>query len=196
MKMEFGGGMFVIGEAVIDDAVAQASFCCDVGTCKGACCCIEGGRGAPLEDDEVFEIEKAYPVVKQYLGKQSITAVETSGMYEGAPGDFATMCIDEGPCVFAYFEDGSARCSFEKAFEEGKIDWRKPISCHLFPVRIRGFGKDVIRYEMIEECDAGRKQGAATKVMLHDFLREPLTRKYGEEWYNRFVHYCHTRVDT
>jgi len=195
-EVGIGDGMFVIGEAVIDDAVAQASFCCNVRKCKGACCCIEGGRGAPLEDDEVLEIEKAYPVVKEYLSKQSNAVIETSGMYEGAPGTFATMCIDHRQCVFVYFEDGIARCSFERAYEEGKIEWRKPLSCHLFPIRIRGFGKDFLSYEMIDECQAGRELGMAKQIKLHDFLKEPLTRKYGENWYNSFVSMCRRKLET
>jgi len=185
--------MFIIGEAVVDDAVSHASFHCDLEKCKGACCCIEGGRGAPLEDDEVLEIEKAYPIVKQYLGERSMRAIEASGLYDGSPGDFATTCIDQRDCVFVYYEHGIARCSFETAFERGEIDWRKPISCHLFPVRIRRFGKDVIRYEEIDECRPGRERGMAQEVPLHDFLREPLVHKYGETWYNKFLDQCKTR---
>jgi hypothetical protein len=182
--------MFVIGEAVIDDAVGSASFCCDLKKCKGACCCIEGGRGAPLEDDEVLEIEKAYPVVMQYLREKSIRTIEASGLYEGSPGNFATTCIDHRECVFVYFEDGIARCSFERAFEEGKTDWRKPISCHLFPIRIRKFGQDFVRYEQIDECRPGRESGKLHEVKLVDFLKDPLVRRYGEAWYNKCVERC------
>jgi hypothetical protein len=114
-------------------------------------------------------------------------------MYEGVPGDFATTCINDRECVFAYFEDGIARCSFERAFREEKSDWRKPLSCHLFPVRIRSFGRDVVRYEEIEECHAGRVRGREQEVPLREFLREPLIRRYGEEWYDAFIAYCTTR---
>ena len=182
--------MFVIGEAVIDDAVGTASFCCDLKKCKGACCCIEGGRGAPLEDDEVLEIENAYPIVKQYLSEKSIRTIEVSGMYEGSAGNFATTCIDHRECVFVYFEDGIARCSFERSYEEGKIDWRKPISCHLFPIRIRKLGQDFVRYEQIEECQGGRVSGEVHNVKLSDFLKDPLIRKYGEAWYKKFLYRC------
>lgn len=188
--------MFIIGEAVIDDAVARASFCCDLDKCKGACCCIEGGRGAPLEDDEILEIEKAYPVVKQYLGEKHLTAIERLGLYEGVPGNFATTCIDRRECVFVLYENGIARCSFEKAFTDGRTDWRKPISCHLFPIRIRYNGRDIVRYEQIDECQAGRELGETGEIRLHKFLKEALTRKYGQQWYEEFLMHCnkHTNV--
>jgi hypothetical protein len=188
--------MFIIGEAVIDDAVAQADFCCDLERCKGACCMLEGGRGAPLEDDEVLEIKKAYPIVKQYLDEKNICIIETTGLYDGSPGDFATNCIDRRECVFVYCENGIAKCSFERAFLRGEIDWRKPISCHLFPIRIRGFGKDFVRYEEISECGAGGILGKAQQVKLHEFLKAPLVRKYGEAWYKIFVDYCKPKLVT
>jgi hypothetical protein len=182
--------MVVIGEAVIDTAVARANFCCDLERCKGACCTLEGGRGAPLEDDEVLEIVKAYPIVKQYLDEKNIRAIEASGLYDGSPGDFATACIDRRECVFVYHDGDIAKCSFEKAYAKGEIDWRKPLSCHLFPIRIRRFGKDFVRYEQIEECEAGRTLGTAQNTKLYDFLRTALIRKYGEEWYAKFIAYC------
>ena len=185
--------MFAIGEVVVEDDVRDAPFCCDLKRCKGACCCIEGGRGAPLEDDEILEIEKAYPFAKQYLKKESIDIVEASGMYEGSPGSFATTCIDRRECAFVFFEDGIAQCSFERAYEAGKTDWRKPISCHLFPIRIRQFGKDFIRYEQIDECNAGREFGITHDVKLQDFLKEPLIRKYGELWYDTFLERCRSK---
>ncbi len=187
--------MFEIGRAVFEDAVARASFCCDLERCKGACCCIAGGRGAPLEDDEVLEIEKAYPVVRRYLSAESIKAIETSGLVEGRPGDFATTCIRERECVFVVFENGIARCSFEKAYEAGALDWRKPISCHLFPLRVRSFGQEFVRYEEIPECDAARERGAAEGVPLWRFLKEPLIRKFGETWYERLIAHCKGKAE-
>ena len=182
--------MFVIGEAIIDDVVAGASFCCDLKSCKGACCCINGGRGAPLEDHEVLEIQNALPFVKPYLSPKSVNAIERHGMFEGQPGDFATTCVEGHECVFAYFEGGIAGCSFERAFLEGNTTWRKPLSCHLFPLRIRRKGKDHIRYEQIDECGPGRARGVHDQVQLFEFLKEPLVRKYGEQWYAQLREYC------
>jgi Protein of unknown function (DUF3109). len=187
--------MFVIGEAVLDDSVCGTSFCCDVHACKGACCTLPGGRGAPLEDDEVLEIAKAFPAARQFLSARSIQVIETSGLAEGRAGDYATPCIGQRECVFALFDDGVAQCSFERAYEGGLTDWRKPISCHLFPIRIRQFGKDFLRYEMIEECAPGRRKGETAGVPLREFLREPLIRLYGEVWYRKFIAYCHGRAE-
>lgn len=185
--------MFVIGEAVIDDNVARSTFCCDLQQCKGACCTLQGGRGAPLEDHEVLEIEKAYPIAKRYLGATSLNNIEQWGTHEGHSGNYATPCIQEKECVFAYFDEGIAYCSFERAYEEGLTDWRKPLSCHLFPIRIREFGRDHLRYEQIDECHGGRVLGETQQVSLYNFLKEPLTRKYGEEWYEKFVQYCESK---
>jgi len=182
--------MFVIGEAVIDDTVGHISFCCDLRACKGACCCISGGRGAPLEDEEVREIEKAYPIVKHYLSEKSIQTIETSGLVDGRPGDYATACVDQQECVFVYLDEGIAKCSFERAWQEGNISWRKPVSCHLFPIRVHTMGRDFLRYVEIEECAAGRKRGTAENVKLIKFLKDPLIRRYGEAWYDEFLAAC------
>lgn len=182
--------MFIIGEAVIDDAVGTASFCCDLKKCKGACCTLPGGRGAPLEDDEVLELQKAYPAARDYLSRRSIETIEALGMVEGAPGSYTTTCIGSRDCVFVYYEEDVAKCSLERAYEDGKTDWPKPLSCHLFPIRIRPFGKDFLRYEQIDECQSGREHGTQKRVLLHNFLGKALVRKFGTQWYDHFLEYC------
>ena len=186
--------MFIIGEAVIDDAVGEASFCCNLKKCKGACCTLPGGRGAPLEDDEVLELQKAYPSAKYYLTQRNREIIEHQGMVEGSAGNYATTCVDNQDCVFVYFEGEIAKCSLERAYEEGQTDWKKPISCHLFPIRVRRFGKDFVRYEEIPECQAGRELGSQEQTRLYDFLKEPLIRKYGTDWYRNFLEYCRTHI--
>lgn len=187
--------MFIIGEAVIDDDVKQAAFACDLGQCKGACCTLEGGRGAPLENNEVLELYKAYPLVKKYLDERNIQIIERDGPVEGLPDDPATRCIDGRDCVFVHYVNGIAKCSIETAFLNGESDWRKPISCHLFPLRIRHVGRDIIRYEHLAECEAGRRHGRTHGIQLFDFLREPLIRKYGQSWYEQFKHHCQTTAE-
>jgi hypothetical protein len=181
---------FIVGEAVVEGDVGAASFCCDLKRCKGACCTLPGGRGAPLEDDEVLELQKAYPAAKEYLSQRNIEAIEAAGMAEGTPGNFVTTCIDQRDCVFVYYEDDVARCSLERAFEDGKTDWRKPLSCHLFPIRVRDFGREFVRYEQLEQCEPGRDRGIQEGVKLYDFLKMPLIRKFGEEWYKALVDFC------
>ncbi len=194
-----GRKMLIVGEAAVDEAITKASFCCNVEVCHGACCTIAGARGAPLKDNEIREIEKAYPAVQKYLSEKSIRTIERSGLYEGVPGDYVTTCVGERECVFVYFENGIARCAFERAYLEGGTSWRKPISCHLFPIRIRehtyeGLRTEALRYEQIEECTAGRERGDRDNVPLLEFLREPLIRKYGSSWFGSVQDLCKSKV--
>ena len=179
--------MFIIGEALIEEPVAHARFACDLQHCKGACCTMPGARGAPLEDSEVAEIERAYPAVRKYLPEKNLLAIARHGAVEGVPGNYATTCVDDRDCVFVYHEQGIAKCSLEKAFLNGETEWRKPISCHLFPIRISSEGIDRLRYEKISECVAGRANGEKNEIPLAVYLREPLVRKFGREWYDRFL---------
>jgi hypothetical protein len=181
-----GDDMDVIGNVVIGDGVKDSKFCCDVPLCRGACCTLAGGRGAPLEDQEIDEIAKAFPAAKKFLSKRSLEAIERGGLTDGVPGDFATPCIDNHECVFVSFDGDVARCSFEMAHAEGLTSWPKPISCHLFPLRARTFGQTFLRYEEIEECSAGRERGGRDNVKLGTFLEAPLTRKLGKAWFDQF----------
>ena|SRR5260221_391086 len=180
--------MFVIGEATVDEEIAHARFSCDLVQCKGACCTLPGGRGAPLEDDELPELERALPLVKKYLTPKHLAVIEKSGFVEGIPGSYATTCVENRDCVFVYREEGIARCSLERAHLAGETTWRKPASCHLFPVRISS-GKH-LRYEKIPECESGRRRGRALNVPLYEFLKDALVRKFGSAWYDDFNHEC------
>ncbi len=184
--------MFIIGEAVIDDEVGKESFCCDLRECKGACCTLPGSRGAPLEDNEVLELRKAYPGAKQYLSQRNIDFIETHGMVDGISGSYATTCIEDRDCVFVYYDDDVAKCSLERAYEEGRTEWRKPLSCHLFPIRVRTFGQSSLRYERLAECEPGRTLGQTQGVKLRDFLKVALVRRFGAEWYRSFLDRCRT----
>jgi hypothetical protein len=184
------GSVFVVGNAVVEQGLQEASFSCDLEVCKGACCCLAGWRGAPLADEEVREIELAYPVVRKYLPQRSIAEIESKGLVEGRAGDYATECVGERECVFVYFEGGIAKCSFERAYLEGALSWRKPLSCHLFPVRVRSAGRDYLHYDEIPECTGGRNRGASEGVKLYVFLRDSLVRRFGQEWYEEFREHC------
>jgi hypothetical protein len=185
--------MFIIGEAIIEDQVGGEKFACDLGACKGACCTLEGGRGAPLDDREVEKIRMSFPAVEHILPAKSLQTISRVGLVEGVPGDYATPCVEGRECVYVYFDAGIARCSFERAYLAGETPWRKPISCHLFPIRLRRFGQEYLRYEQIEECSPGRRRGTAEDVPLSEFLREPLVRKFGPAWYETFAAECRVR---
>jgi hypothetical protein len=182
--------MFRIENTFVDNAVVAATFCCDLQACAGACCTLEGGRGAPLEDGEVARIAEHYPLIKEYLDPRNIGVIDREGLVEGSPGSYATTCIDRRECVFVYIDGGIARCGFERAFREGKSSWRKPISCHLFPLRVGGAGQTFVRYEEIPECRPGRELGDRERVPLHKFLRDALIRKFGDHWYTQLLEHC------
>jgi hypothetical protein len=175
--------MFIVGDAILEDDLLDARFACDLEACRGACCCLEGGRGAPLADEEVLEIERAYPVIKDALPAAHRAVLDRAGLVDGGPGEFATTCVEDRACAFVYFDEGIARCAFERAYLDGRLSWRKPLSCHLFPIRVRRVFHDALRYEQIPECKPGRMKGTRDGVRLTSFLREPLTRAYGEPWF-------------
>jgi hypothetical protein len=188
--------MFIIGEITVEDAVADAQFSCDLRSCKGACCTLPGGRGAPLEDDEASAVEEAVRYVEPYLSPEHLAHLRSYGAIEGAPGSYATQCIDDRDCVFVYYDDGIARCSIEKAYFDGVGKFRKPVSCHLFPVRVTPGARGRVRYERIPECEPGRRQGRNAKMPLHVFLKEALVRKFGDRWYAEFASTSDRRNET
>ena len=175
--------MFLIGEVIVEERVAREDFACDVVQCKGACCTLAGGRGAPLQDDELKELERAFPAARKFLSEHHLQTIERHGLYEGEPGAYATTCVDENACAFVYYQEGIARCSFEKAFFNGETSWRKPRSCHLFPVRISKNVRETMRYEEIPECSSGLANGRDKHIPLYEFLKDALVQKYGQAWY-------------
>lgn len=178
--------MAVSNKIFIAQNNAEINFACDLAQCKGACCTMKGARGAPLTNDEVDEIYNAFPVVKKYLSKKHLAYIKNNGMIQGDTGNFATQCVNEEACVFVYFENGIAKCSFEKAFLNGEIKWRKPISCHLFPLRQSYNGNGELFFEYIRECEPALGRGAKEKIPVYKFLKDALVRAYGEKSYEEF----------
>ena len=185
--------MFTIDEIIVDGRVADVHFACNLAECKGACCTLKGGRGAPVTDEEVDEIYNVYPVVKKYLPQEHNDWIEQHGLVEGTTGYYATQCMDENACVFVFYDNGVARCSFEKAFHTKEIQWRKPLSCHLFPLRVSYGTPEQLRFEYLHECEPAFKKGSLEKIPLFRFLREVLVRAYGRTWYKRFEAECEER---
>jgi hypothetical protein len=173
--------MFIIDEIEVDEKIGTIRFLCDLEKCKGACCTAPGGRGAPLENDEKEEIERAFPFAAKYLPVEHLRAIEWMGLTEGSPGNYATPCLNNAACVFVHYVDGIARCAFETAFLAGETTWHKPISCHLFPIRRHPSGKRIY-YEYFDECHAALRLGAQQDARLEHVLRNPLERAFGKEW--------------
>lgn len=181
----FVSNIIPVEDVLVRPEIGEVNFACDLGKCKGACCTIESEYGAPLLSEEVDEIEKILPVVKNYLPREHVDVIEERGFYESKGGELLTNSLNNRACVFVYYENDIAKCGIEKAFNEGKVDFRKPISCHLFPIRVSNCGGDVLRYEKLSDCKPALKNGADNKIKLVDFSKDSLVRAYGEIWYNK-----------
>ncbi|RPI01133.1 MAG: DUF3109 family protein [Ignavibacteriae bacterium] len=180
---------------ILDDYIPRLKFACNIPACKGACCTLAGGTGAPLKDSELEQIDRAFPIIKSMLPAEHLNTISQYGLTEGKPGSYTTMCYDSHACVFVFYEHGIARCAFEKAFGEGKLQWKKPISCHLFPIRVSAGDPERLRYEKIDECSAALDRGQHENIFLSTFLREPLVRAYGLAWYEEFQRACNEDRD-
>lgn len=177
--------MIILDKTVLSDDIKERHFVCDLTKCKGACC-IEGDLGAPLEKEELSMIEDSYEAVKPYLSKEGLAVIEKEGLYIlDEEGDYSTTTIDNKECAFAiYDEKNILKCGIEQAYLDGKTKWKKPISCHLYPIRVTKYDHyDALNYDQWDICDAACKLGSNLKVPIYKFLKEPLIRKYGEQWY-------------
>lgn len=181
--------MLQIEDILVDEEILKTQFACDLNKCKGACCTFPGDFGAPVHDEEVGLIEDCLPAAREYLAKRPLKVLEQEGFVEGLPGSYTTVCIDREDCVFVYYEGDIALCALEKAYMDGKTKFRKPISCHLFPIRVRKFGGDYLHYQKIEECKPALKTGRKKGIFLYNTLKEALIRAYGEDWYDVFIKY-------
>lgn len=182
--------MFSVQNVTIDASIAQVKFACDLAQCKGACCTMPGPKGAPLTEEEGKEIIKAFPVIKKYLNEDHLRAIDERGLMERSGGEITTTCFEHRACVFVTYEKGIAKCSFEKAYFNNEIGWRKPLSCHLFPIRADHGFDGHLRYESIPECSPALKRGQVENIYLSDFLKESLVRLHGEAWYAEFQKAC------
>ena len=181
--------MISIGDVLISDQVIEEQFVCDLVKCKGGCC-VDGDAGAPLDNNELLELQNAYNSVLPYLSAESKNELERQGLYVyDQEFGWVTPTISSGMCAYGIKDkSGIVKCGIEQAYNEGKITWKKPLSCHLFPIKItKGkLGKtDLVNYEPREDlCKAACKLGKKLKVPVHIFLKDALIRKYGQEFYN------------
>jgi Fe-S-cluster containining protein len=189
--------MFVVDDILVSDSVLDAPFACRLSLCHGACC-VHGDSGAPLEPEERAELERVLPAVRNDLRPEALAVIDRHGVWEQVGRDeYATTCVEGRECVFVTYDRGVAKCAIQKAHFEGRIDWPKPISCHLFPIRVEHYGgTEVLNYEQIDLCRPAVQHGRREGIQLYEFLREPLVRKYGEVWYERFRAACIERSVT
>jgi len=180
--------MIVIDHISISDQVVEEQFVCDLNKCKGGCC-IDGDAGAPLTNDELKEVNEAYQIVKHLLNDESIRIIEQEGnyVYDREFG-WVTPTISNGMCVYGLVDEkGIVKCSFEQVYNEGKTKWKKPISCHLYPIKIgksKLTNQEYINYEPRDPmCNPGCALGEKLKIPVYVFLKDALIRKYGEDFY-------------
>lgn len=174
-----------IDDKIISTEIFSKKFVCDLSACKGACC-IEGNGGAPLKFDEVKEIEKHFDAIKPFMEEKGRKAVAENGLsYIDPNGEPATSLVNNKECVFVYFDEtNTAKCSIEKTYREGLIPFNKPISCHLYPIRVKEFeGYLALNFEEWSICEPACACGSKLDVPVYRFLKEPLIRAFGERFY-------------
>ena len=179
--------MLQIDDTIISLDLLDEKFVCDLTSCKGICC-IEGDDGAPLEPEEVKIIEELLPLIWDDLSDVSKEVIERQGVsYIDDDGEPVTSIVNGAECVFTFTDsDGICKCAIEKAFREGKTDFYKPISCHLYPVRLQKYNDYIaVNYHRWSVCNCARKLGGKLKVPVYQFLKEPLIRKFGQDWFDQ-----------
>ena len=178
--------MFQIENQIISLDVIEKHFFCDLKKCRGICC-LEGDSGAPLEEKEIKILEKIFPKIKNYLTGESKKIIKKKGTWViDEDGDKVTPLINKKECVYTIFENGIIKCAIEKAFLDGKTDFKKPISCYLYPLRITKYKDfDAVNYDKNDLCKSAVRLGNKKNIPLYAFLEKPLIRKYGEKWYEQ-----------
>lgn len=177
--------MIQIDDKIVSADVLRVKFCCDLQHCKGICC-VEGNSGAPLEMDEVDILEEEYEAYRPFMKPEGIAAIEEQGfMVIDMDGDYTTPLIDEAECAFSFQENGITFCAIERAHREGRTSFIKPISCHLYPIRVSRFndGSLGLNYHRWSVCSGALTKGKEEGIPMYRMLQGPITRRFGEEFY-------------
>jgi len=180
--------MIALDNTIISDDLRDIFFSCDLKKCKGACC-VEGDAGAPLEEEEISLLDDYLDAIKPFMVEEGIKEISQLGVFDyDAEGRFVTPLVNGRECAYVYFDEGIARCAIEKAFQEKKIPFPKPVSCHLYPIRITSvFEGDALNYHKWEICRKALEKGHKEKMRLFEFAAGALIRKYGRSWYNKLL---------
>ncbi|WP_046745691.1 DUF3109 family protein [Kordia zhangzhouensis] len=178
--------MFQLGKTIVSEDIVENDFVCNLKACKGICC-VEGDAGAPLENSEIKILEEVYEKVKPFLREEGIQAIEEQGTYIVAEnGELETPLIEGAECAYViYDEHQTALCGIEAAYNKGLIDWKKPVSCHLYPIRVEEYNDfSAVNYHRWPICDDACSLGKELQVPIYKFVKEALIRKFGEDWYD------------
>ncbi|MDE6158378.1 MAG: DUF3109 family protein [Muribaculaceae bacterium] len=190
--------MLQIQDTLVSLDLAERFFCCDLDACKGQCC-LDGDAGAPLSDGEADEIRRVLPEIWDDLLPAARLEIEENGVsYTDIEGDEVTALVNGSNCVFATLdENGCWICAIERAFRQGRIDFYKPVSCHLYPVRIKEYDSfTAVNYHRWKICKAAEVLGRAKGIRAYRFLEGPLRRRFGNEWYEELSLTCDEYIKT
>ena len=180
--------MIFIHDKLVSKQIFEKKFVCDLKSCKGACC-VEGDGGAPLEKKEINDIKKSFQVIKKHIPKKNLEQIKKNGMFKILDnGEIETPLNNGKECIYSFKKNGITKCAFEESYNDGEIDFKKPISCHLYPIRIKK-GKlfEKLEYEHWSICNSGCELGENLKTPVFIFLKEALIRKFGKTWYKDLV---------
>ena len=178
--------MFQLDKTIVSEEILEKEFVCNLNACKGACC-VDGDAGAPLEKEELVILEEILPVLKSYLRKEGLQAIEAQGLYTtNEQGEHETTLVNGADCAYViYDEKNVAMCGIEEAYNQGEIAFKKPVSCHLYPVRIKQYSEfAAVNYDKWEICDDACSLGQELGVPVYKFVKQALIRKFGKEWYS------------
>lgn len=184
--------MFQIGETVVSSELAERFFCCDIDACKGACC-IEGDAGAPITNDEFKKLKEILPAIWDDLLPQAQQEIKENGVaYLDSDGELVTSIVNGKNCVFTcYAPGGVCECAIDRAYRQGRIDFQKPISCYLYPARVKVYPNvTTVNYHRWKICKSAEVLGRKNKLRVYQFLKEPLIRRFGQEWYDELAACC------
>ena len=177
--------MFQLGKTIVSENILSNDFACNLSACKGACC-VDGDAGAPLDKEETQQLQSIYPKLKSYLRPEGIEAIENQGVFVTTEdGEFETPLIDGADCAYVIFDEHkTALCGIEEAYNQGDIDWKKPVSCHLYPVRVKDYSEfSAVNYHKWHICDDACSFGKELQIPIYKFVKEALIRKFGAQWY-------------
>lgn len=185
--------MFQVGQTILSEEIAHARFACDISRCKGACCVV-GVSGAPIDAAERLPLQRAWELLKGELDPEAVRTVERDGLFKkGSRGGWELACVGQGACVFATRnEQGASICAIQNAWMEGRFHWEKPVSCHLYPIRLSRIADvEYANFEYLPElCGAGCDRGEMEGIWLSEFLKPALRRRFGEAWVSEFDREC------
>ena len=179
--------MFQLGKTIVSEDIIEKDFVCNLSACGGACC-VDGDAGAPLEKEEAKILEDIYPKIKPFLRKEGIAVIEKEGVWiKNEWGEIETPLINNADCAYVIFDEkNKTLCGIEEAYNSGEINWKKPVSCHLYPIRVKDYSEfSAVNYHKWEICDDACTLGKELQVPVYKFVKQALVRKFGQNWYDQ-----------